>query len=88
MDQYLYYTICYQCVVRDVFPLYVPLLNEYSFLKTVVTAGPEQSKAGLRPLGLWGRFLLVARMCVYCEYCVLSGRGPCDELITRPEESY
>jgi hypothetical protein len=20
--------------------------------------------------------------------CVLSGRGPCDELITRPEESY
>jgi len=23
-----------------------------------------------------------------CEYCVLSGRGLCDELITRPEESY
>ena len=22
------------------------------------------------------------------EYCVLSGRGLCDELITRPEESY
>jgi hypothetical protein len=27
-------------------------------------------------------------MFVYCECCVLSGRGPCDELITRPEESY
>ena len=27
-------------------------------------------------------------MCVCCECCVLSGRGLCDELITRPEESY
>jgi len=27
-------------------------------------------------------------MCVYCECCVLSGRGLCDEPITRPEESY
>ena len=25
---------------------------------------------------------------VCCEWCVLSGRGLCDELITRPEESY
>jgi hypothetical protein len=25
---------------------------------------------------------------VFCECCVLSGRGLCDELITRPEESY
>jgi len=27
-------------------------------------------------------------MFVSCEYCVLSGRGLCDGLITRPEESY
>jgi len=27
-------------------------------------------------------------MFVYCKCCVLSGRGLCDELITRPEESY
>ena len=27
-------------------------------------------------------------MFVCCECRVLSGRGPCDELITRPEESY
>jgi len=26
-------------------------------------------------------------MSVFCECCVLSGRGLCDELITRPEES-
>jgi hypothetical protein len=25
---------------------------------------------------------------VCCECCVLSGRGLCNELITRPEESY
>ena len=27
-------------------------------------------------------------MFVCCDCCVLSGRGFCDELITRPEESY
>jgi hypothetical protein len=27
-------------------------------------------------------------MFVCCECCVLSGRGLCDVLITRPEESY
>jgi len=27
-------------------------------------------------------------MYVCCECCVLSGRGLCDELITRQEESY
>jgi len=27
-------------------------------------------------------------MFVCCEYCVLSGRGLCDELITRPEDPY
>jgi hypothetical protein len=27
-------------------------------------------------------------MFVCCVRCVLSGRGLCDELITRPEESY
>jgi hypothetical protein len=32
------------------------------------------------PPGVW--------MFVCCVYCVLSGRGLCDELITRPEESY
>ena len=27
-------------------------------------------------------------MFVCCDCCVFSGRGLCDELITRPEESY
>jgi hypothetical protein len=29
-----------------------------------------------------------AWMSVCCECCVLSGRGLCDELVPRPEESY
>jgi len=36
---------------------------------------------------LWIR-ILPGGMDVCCECCVLSGRGLCDELITRPEESY
>jgi len=35
---------------------------------------------GSNPIGAW--------MILCCEYCVLSGRGLCDELIARPEESY
>jgi hypothetical protein len=35
---------------------------------------------GSNPACLW--------ISVYCEWCVLSSRGFCDGLITRPEESY
>ena len=41
-----------------------------------------------RPLRLRVRILPGAWMFVCCECCVLSGRGLCDGLITRPEESY
>jgi len=36
----------------------------------------------------WVRIPPEAWMSVCCECCVLSGRGLCDEVITRPEESY
>jgi hypothetical protein len=42
-----------------------------------------RSLAGIvvvNPAGAW--------MSVSCECCVLSGRGLCDGLVTRPEESY
>jgi hypothetical protein len=39
-------------------------------------------------LGLWVRIPPRAWMSVSCGCCVLSGRGFCDGLITRPEESY
>ena len=35
---------------------------------------------GSKPPGAW--------MYLYCQCCVLSGKGLCDELITRPDESY
>ena len=39
-------------------------------------------------LGLWVRIPPQAWMSVSVECCVLSGRGLCDGLITRPEKSY
>ena len=47
----------------------------------------RRSTAAL-PLRVWVRIPPGAWKFVSCECCVLSGRGLCDELITRPEESY
>ena len=44
--------------------------------------------AAARLLRLWVRIPTGAWIFVCCECRVLSGRGLCDELITRPEESY
>ena len=41
-----------------------------------------------RLLRSWVRIPPGARTFVCCECCVLSGRGLCDGLITRPDESY
>jgi hypothetical protein len=46
----------------------------------------RSTAAGL--LRLWVRIPLGSWMFVCCECCVLSGSSLCDELITRPEESY
>jgi len=50
--------------------------------------GLRRKSEAARLLRLWVRIPSGAWMSVYCECCVLSGRGLCDELITRPEESY
>jgi len=45
----------------------------------------------LRPFACWDCGFESHRgmdVCLLWALCVLSGRGPCDELITRPEESY
>jgi len=41
-----------------------------------------------RLLGLWVRIPPGAWMSVYCDRCVLSGRGLCVRMFTRPGESY
>jgi len=51
-------------------------------------AALRRASTAARLLGLRVRIPPVAWMSVSCECCVLSGRGLCDELITRPEESY
>jgi len=48
----------------------------------------RRGSAAARLLRLSVRIPPGAWMFVSCECCVLSGRGLCDELITRPEESY
>ena len=53
------------------------------------SAGPSGRKsAAACLLRSWVRIPPGAWVFVCCEYCVLSGRGLCDKLITRPEESY
>jgi len=48
----------------------------------------RRRSAAARMLRLWVRNPPGPWMSVYCQCCVLSRRGLCDELITRPEESY
>ena len=50
--------------------------------------GLRRRSTAARVLRLGVRIPLGAWMSVCCECCVLSGRGLCDGLITRPEESY
>jgi hypothetical protein len=50
--------------------------------------GLRRGYTAVRLLGLWVRITPEAWMSVFCECCVLSGRGLCDGLVPRPEESY
>jgi len=50
--------------------------------------GLSRRSSAARRLRLWVRIPPGAWMFVCCECCVMSGRGLCDGLITRPEESY
>ena len=50
--------------------------------------GLRRRSAASRLLRSWVRIPPGAWMFISCECCVFSGRGLCDELITRPEESY
>ena len=62
--------------------------NFYGISLSQWPRGLRRGSAAIRLLELWVRIPPGAWMIVRCECCVLSGRGLCDELITRPEESY
>ena len=66
-----------------------------NFFMTSVTVRRSKWPRGLRHrssaarlLRSWVRIPPGAWLFVYCECCVLSDRGLCDGLITRPEEPY
>ena len=50
--------------------------------------GLRRRCSAARLLRMWVRIPPGAWMFACCECCVLSGRGLCDEVITRPEKSY
>ena len=64
------------------------VLEKYLTNLKTDTAGLRRGSAAARLLRFWVRIPPGVWMSVCCECCVLSGRGLCDELITRPEESY
>ena len=66
-----------------------------NFKSVIRVMGRSQWPRGLRCrslaarlLRLWVRTPLGTWVSVCCECCILSGRGLCDALITRPEEFY
>ena len=61
----------------------------YKHCRSKWPRGLRRRSAAARLLRSWVRTNLTgALMFVCCECCMLSGRGLCDELITRAEESY
>jgi len=76
------------CLVPDIneTPIFLDLLCKYG--RSQWPRVLRRRSTAARLLRLWVRIPPGAWMFVCCECCVLSGRGLCDELITRPEESY
>ena len=67
---------------------YWKFLPSCFFCRSQWPRGLRRRSATARLLRSWDRIPRGSWMSVCCECCVLSGRGLCDELITRPEESY
>jgi hypothetical protein len=59
-----------------------------SYCRSQWPRGLRRRSSAARLLRFWVRIPPRAWKFVCCECCVLSGRGLCDGLITRPEESY
>jgi hypothetical protein len=96
--QPLHAILCRQILQNCWFPqgqciLYVEqAVGRFWFVKLILAdfqrpRGLRRGSAVIRLLGLWVRIPPVAWMSVSCECCVLSGRGLCDELVPRSEES-
>jgi hypothetical protein len=87
IDLYLFIYITYVILQPNPRVLFY-ILTYYNGRSLQWPRGLRSRSAVARLLRLWVRIPLRAWMSGCCERCVLSGRGLCDELITRPEESY
>ena len=72
--------------VRYIYSCYFNIFRAYS--RSQWPRGIRHRSAAACRLRLWVRIPPGTWMSVWCECCVWSGRGLCDELITRPKESY
>jgi len=74
--------------LNNTISLVINYFNYRDLCRSQWPRGLRRGFAAARQLRSWVRIPPRAWMFVCCECCVLSGRGLCDELITRPEESY
>ena len=85
---YVHNLLCDECLII----LFTKIIFSLSIMKYIAgPSGRAVEGVSLRPLACWNcgfEFRRGTWMFVCCECCVLSGRGLCDELITRPEECY
>ena len=87
---------CLPLIVADICKnceeVWLPLFQNwfiYGFVsRSQRPRGLRRRSAAARLLRLWVRIPPGTCLSVCCECCVLLGRGLCDGLITRPEESY
>jgi hypothetical protein len=80
--------VCWRFTLKPIL-MFFPILTEiFSELQVASPVPVTTRSAAARLLRLWFRIPPGTWMFVCGECCVLSGRGLCDELITRPEESY
>jgi hypothetical protein len=86
------YPICYLLALLAHHFLHVSSIRVKSLtlrlLMSYVHGGPILDVSRSHKTRLWVRIPRGAWIFVCCECRVLSGRGLCDELITRPAESY
>jgi hypothetical protein len=90
---FVYALYIYIPTIHDISQWSVDSIQSYGSLYIILCrsqwpCGLRRGSAAARLLGLWVRIPTGAWMSVCCECCVLSGRGLCDGLVTRPEESY
>ena len=91
---YIHYNHCHRATAH--FQLYIYIYTYiyiHIYIHTSICRyqwprGLRRRSSAARLLRLWVRIPPEAWMFVCCECCALSGRGLCDGLITRPEESY